>query len=82
MNHRSIIFSKYLSDEAMVTIVSDEAFINKMLQFEAALAKAQATLDMIPNQSAEKVVNALNKISFFVCTCSLPSETCERILGY
>ena len=33
-----------------------------MLQFEAALAKAQASLNMIPQLSAEKVIDVLSKI--------------------
>jgi len=50
VNYHSIIFSPYLSDEAIAAIVSDKAFINKMLQFEATLAEAQASLNMIPQQ--------------------------------
>lgn len=61
MNYHSIIFSEYLSDEAVGKIVSDETLIAKMLQFEAALAKALATLDIIPKQSADEICEAANR---------------------
>ena len=62
MNYYSTIFSRYLSDKDMHSLVSDETFIQKMLQFEAALAKAQAWLDIIPKHSAAEINDALNKI--------------------
>jgi adenylosuccinate lyase len=74
MNHQSIIFSKYLSEETMATIVSDEAFTNKMLQFEMALAKAQASLRIIPLQSADEISNTLSKIKI------APAELAEGTL--
>ena len=74
MNHQSIIFSKYLSEETMATIVSDEAFTNKMLQFEMALAKAQASLGIIPLQSADEISNTLSKIKI------APAELAEGTL--
>lgn len=74
MNYQSIIFSKYLSNEEMLSIVSDEAFINKMLQFESALAKAQASLHIIPTQSADEIKNALSTIKI------VPAELAEGTL--
>jgi len=62
MMRNSSIFSKYLSDEAMLAIVSDEIFIQKMLQFETALAFAQAKLDMIPHEAAAEINHELNQI--------------------
>jgi adenylosuccinate lyase len=44
MDYQSAIFSKYLGDEQMLQFVSDEALIKKMLLFEKALAKAQASV--------------------------------------
>src|SRR5436189_1230923 len=55
MNYQSIIFSKYLGDEQMLHIVSDEALISKMLQFEIGLAKAQASIDLIPAKVAAEI---------------------------
>lgn len=62
MNQRSGIFSTYLSDPEMELLVSDEAFITKMLYFETALAKAQAELEIIPKQCAEEIGDVLNRV--------------------
>ena len=70
----STIFSKYLSNEPMAAIVSDETFIHKMLQFETALAKAQASLDIIPHEFAQEIIDVLNKIKIE------PAELAERTL--
>ncbi|MFM2327076.1 MAG: hypothetical protein RIR31_1278 [Bacteroidota bacterium] len=62
MNYQSIIFSKYLGDEQMLQLVSDEAFINKMLQFETALAKAQSSINIIPVNIADEINNVLTQL--------------------
>jgi 3-carboxy-cis,cis-muconate cycloisomerase len=62
MNYDPAIFSRYLSDQAMAAIVSDNAFIGKMVQFETGLAKAQASLGIIPEQSAETINAALAQL--------------------
>ena len=62
MNYQSAIFSKYLSDEEMVSIVRDEALIKYMLKFEIALSKAQAKLKIIPSASASEIEKVLGKI--------------------
>lgn len=62
MNTQSVIFSKYLSDDAMVSVVGDEALINKILLFEKSLAKAQSKLDIIPTGVAEEILDTLEKI--------------------
>jgi len=62
MNYRSTIFSKYLGDETLATIVSDESLINKMLKFETVLAKVQALLEIIPKPSANEISEVLSKI--------------------
>ncbi len=55
MNYHSIIFSKYLGDEQMLRLVSDDAMISKLLQFEIALAKSQSVLGIIPVQAAAEI---------------------------
>ena len=60
MNYQSIIFSKYLSDEMIVSVVSDDALVNKILRFEMALARAQAKLNIIPQQSADEIEKVLS----------------------
>ena len=62
MNYQSAIYSKYLSNEKMVAVVSDESLIEKMLRFEAGLAKAQQKLGIIPSFAAESIINAVNKV--------------------
>jgi 3-carboxy-cis,cis-muconate cycloisomerase len=63
MNYQSTIFSAYLSDPEIATLISDEALIKKMLQFEAALATAQAKLGMIPQTAAAEIKTVLNTIT-------------------
>jgi len=62
MNYQSIIFSKYLSDEMIVSVVSDDALITKILRFEMALARAQAKLNIIPKQSADEIEKVLSNL--------------------
>ncbi|TAH03250.1 MAG: hypothetical protein EAZ16_08055 [Sphingobacteriales bacterium] len=63
MNHYSKIFSKYLSDDAMEAVIADEALIQHMLTFEAALANAQAQLNMIPLKAALQIEAAIRQLS-------------------
>ena len=62
MNYQSIIFSRYLGDEQMLKLVSDEALINKMLEFEMALAKAQASIGIIPPHAADEINSVLSQL--------------------
>src|SRR5262245_20972306 len=70
----SSMFSKYLSDDELMQVCSEEQFIKKILQFETALAKTQATLGMIPQTSAEEIAEALINLNV------LPSELAEGTL--
>ena len=74
MNYQSKIFSQYLSDEEMTVAVGDEAFINKMLQFEIALAKSQASLNIIPKLPANEIGKTLSEIKIS------PAELAEGTL--
>ena len=56
------MFSKYLSDDEMVKICSEEKAIEKMLQFETALAITQAKLNIIPHEAATEINHELNQI--------------------
>jgi len=60
MTHLSAIYSKYLSSEKMLAVVSDEALIEKMIRFETSLASTQQKLGIIPSSAAEAVVQVLN----------------------
>ena len=60
MNYQSAIYSKYLSNERMLAVVSDEALIKKMLTFEANLARAQQKLGIIPSSAAEAIIAVID----------------------
>src|SRR5580698_5612361 len=74
----SVVFRDIFSTEAMRRVFSDENRIQKYLDFEAALAKAQARLGIIPKEAGEEVVRHCNvaEIDF----AKLKTQT-ERI-GY
>lgn len=63
MNYQSAIFSKYLGDEQLLQLVTDEALITKVLQFEMVLAKAQASLNIIPKNVAEEINIVLSQLT-------------------
>jgi 3-carboxy-cis,cis-muconate cycloisomerase len=52
----SAIFRDIFSTEAMRRVFSDENRIQKYLDFEAALARAQARLGIIPKEAADEIV--------------------------
>jgi 3-carboxy-cis,cis-muconate cycloisomerase len=51
----SAVFRDIFSTEAMRTVFSDENRVQKYLDFEAALARAQARLGIIPTEAAEEI---------------------------
>jgi 3-carboxy-cis,cis-muconate cycloisomerase len=74
----SAVFRDIFSTEAMRRVFSDQNRVQKYLDFEAALARAQARLGVIPREAAEEIVHHCNarEIDFG----KLKTET-ERI-GY
>jgi 3-carboxy-cis,cis-muconate cycloisomerase len=74
----SAVFRDIFSTEAMRRVFSDENRVQKYLDFEAALAKAQARLGIIPKEAGDEVVRHCNvaEIDF----AKLKTQT-ERI-GY
>jgi 3-carboxy-cis,cis-muconate cycloisomerase len=74
----SAIFRDIFSTEAMRRVFADTSRVQRYLDFEAALAKAQARLGIIPPQAADEIVHHCDagKIDFV----KLKSET-ERV-GY
>src|SRR5580704_4825389 len=74
----SAVFRDIFSTEAMRRVFSDENRVQKYLDFEAGLAKAQARLGIIPKEAGEEIVRHCNasEIDF----AKLKTET-ERI-GY
>src|SRR5437868_8932052 len=74
----SAVFRDIFSTEAMRGVFSDENRVQKYLDFEAALARAQARLGIIPKEAAEEICRHSNaaEIDF----AKLKTQT-ERI-GY
>jgi 3-carboxy-cis,cis-muconate cycloisomerase len=56
----STVFRDIFSTEAMRRVFSDENRVQKYLDFEAALALAQARLGVIPKEAAEEIVKHCN----------------------
>jgi 3-carboxy-cis,cis-muconate cycloisomerase len=56
----SAVFRDIFSTEAMRRVFSDENRVQKYLDFEAALAQAQARLGVIPKEAAEEIVKHCN----------------------
>jgi 3-carboxy-cis,cis-muconate cycloisomerase len=52
----SAVFRDIFTTEAMRNVLSDENRVQKYLDFEAALARAQARLKIIPQEAADEVV--------------------------
>jgi 3-carboxy-cis,cis-muconate cycloisomerase len=52
----SAVFRDIFSTEAMRTVFSDETRVQKYLDIEAALARVQARLGIIPKEAAEEIV--------------------------
>ena len=51
----SSIFAPLFSDPAMAGIFSDEHFVQRLLEVETALARAQARLGIVPSLAAEQI---------------------------
>ena len=56
----SAVFRNIFSTEAMRRVFSDENRVQKYLDFEAALARAQARLGIIPQSAADEIVGHCN----------------------
>ena len=52
----SAVFRDIFTTEAMRNVFSDENRVQKYLDFEAALARAQARLGIIPQEAADEIV--------------------------
>ena len=52
----SAVFRDIFTTGAMRNVFSDENRVQKYLDFEAALARAQARLDIIPQEAADEIV--------------------------
>ena len=57
--NKGLFVNKYCTD-TMSTIFSDEYYIQKLLDVEAALAQSQAEIGMIPEQAAKIIISKAN----------------------
>jgi 3-carboxy-cis,cis-muconate cycloisomerase len=74
----SAIFRDIFSTEAMRRVFSDENRVQKYLDIEAALAKVQARLGIIPKEAADEIVKHCNAADY---DFALLKKQTERI-GY
>jgi 3-carboxy-cis,cis-muconate cycloisomerase len=74
----SAVFRDIFSTEAMRAVFSDETRVQKYLDIEAALARAQARLGIVPKDAAEEIVRHCHAAEFDMA--ELKRQT-ERI-GY
>ena len=74
----SAVFRDIFSTEAMRTVFSDETRVQKYLDIEAGLARAQASLGIIPKEAAAEIVRHCHAAEFDMA--ELKRQT-ERI-GY
>jgi 3-carboxy-cis,cis-muconate cycloisomerase len=74
----SAVFRDIFSTEAMRAVFSDETRVQKYLDIEAGLARAQGSLGIIPNEAADEIVRHCHAAEFDMA--ELKRQT-ERI-GY
>jgi 3-carboxy-cis,cis-muconate cycloisomerase len=60
----SPLLASMLSSAAMRAVCDDLAYLQYMLDFEAALARAEAFVDIVPSESAEVIAKACTSTTF------------------
>ena len=77
----SAVFRDIFTTEAMRNVFSDENRVQKYLDFEAALARAQAKLGIIPKEAATEICarvdNSVDELSTAVSSASCTALTCR-----
>ena len=58
------LYDELFSYSAMETVLSDESRVKGMLQFEAALAIAEARTGVIPEGAAQKIADQCKSATF------------------
>ncbi len=61
-----MIFDRFLASPAVMRVLDERAFVQAMLDFEAALARAQAAAGAIPASAAEAIAAACDASGFDV----------------
>src|SRR5215469_16280110 len=70
----SAVFRDIFSTEAMRRVFSDESRIQKYLDFEAALARAQARLGIIPQHACDEIVKHCDVAEFDLAKVKTQTE--------
>src|SRR5208282_4105319 len=70
----SAVFRDIFSTEAMRRVFSDENRVQKYLDFEGALARAQARLGIIPKQAAEEICRHCNAAEIDLAKLKVQTE--------
>ena len=76
----SAVFRDIFSTEAMRRVFSDENRVQKYLDFEAALARAQARLGIIPKEAADEICRHCNVAEIDFAKLKTQTET-HRLSG-
>jgi 3-carboxy-cis,cis-muconate cycloisomerase len=61
-SHAARLFDPLMVDEAVAAILSDAGYVQRMLAFEAALARAEAALGVIPAEAALAINRAVETL--------------------
>jgi 3-carboxy-cis,cis-muconate cycloisomerase len=70
----SVVFRDIFSTEAMRRVWSDENRVQKYLDFEAALARAQGKLGIIPKEAAEEICRHCNVVEIDFAKLKIQTE--------
>ena len=70
----SAVFRDIFSTEAMRRVFSDENRIQKYLDFEAGLARAQARLGIIPQAACDEILRHCNVAEFDLARIKTQTE--------
>jgi 3-carboxy-cis,cis-muconate cycloisomerase len=70
----SAVFRDIFSTEAMRRVFSDENRVQKYLDFEGALARAQARLGIIPKEAGEEIVRHCNAAEIDMAKLKIQTE--------
>ena len=70
----SHIFSPLFSDSEMANRFSESPFITYLLQVEAALARVQGRLGIIPVEAAEQIVSGVSHFQVDYATLQVSTE--------
>lgn len=68
----SRVFRNLFGTAAAREIFSDEAYVRRMIETEAALARAEATAGVIPAEAADAITNGckVSRIELVLCCTS------------